>query len=142
MPSSQPTGHRQCAALPLRKTETGLELLLITSRETHRWVLPKGWPEEGLTDPEAACKEAFEEAGLLGRTSEAAVGSYGYLKRLKDGSRRLCEVAVFPMTVDCELEDWPERRERRRQWFKPEEAAALVAEEALADLLRGSIRLG
>lgn len=141
MPSSHSTGHRQCAALPLRETEGGLELLLITSRETHRWVLPKGWAEDGLTGSELACKEAFEEAGILGRASQAAVGSYGYLKRLKDGSRRLCEVAVFPMTVERELEDWPERRERRRRWFRLDEAAALVAEEDLADLLRRPIRL-
>lgn len=140
MPSPHSTSNRQCAALPLREAEGRLELLLITSRETCRWVLPKGWVEEGLTGPELACQEAFEEAGILGRTSQAAIGSYGYLKRLKDGSRRLCEVAVFPMTVECELEDWPERRERRRQWFRLDEAAALVAEEDLADLLRRPIR--
>lgn len=132
---SNRSGNRQFAALPLRRTERGLEVLLITSRETQRWVLPKGWAEKGLTGAELACKEAFEEAGILGRASEAAVGSYGYQKRLADGSRRRCEVAVFPMVVEQELEDWPERRERRRQWFRPDEAAALVAEAGLAVLL-------
>lgn len=115
---------------------------MITSRETHRWVLPKGWAEEGLTGAELASKEAFEEAGILGRTSQAAIGSYGYLKRLTDGSRRWCNVTVFPMMVEQELEDWPERRERRRQWFKVDDAAALVAEEDLADLLRRPVRMG
>jgi 8-oxo-dGTP pyrophosphatase MutT (NUDIX family) len=115
-------------------------VLLITSRETQPWVLPKGWAEKGLTGAEFACKEAFEEAGIIGRTRETAVGSYDYRKRLADGSHRRCKVSVFPMTVDQELDDWPERGEWRRQWFTPDEAAALVAERELAELLRRPVR--
>jgi 8-oxo-dGTP pyrophosphatase MutT (NUDIX family) len=133
---SKADAAQQFAAIPLRVTGSGLEVLLITSRERRRWILPKGWAEDGLTGSELAAKEAFEEAGLIGRMSATSVGSYGYRKRLADGSQRRCEVAVFRMTVEEELQDWPERGERHRQWFPLSAAAALVDEPDLAALLR------
>ncbi len=142
MPPSGPAADRQFAALPFRKTTRGIEVLLIISRETHRWELPKGWAEEGLSGAELARKEAFEEAGIVGWVSPAAVGTYRYLKRMADGEQRQCEVTVFPMTVEAELDDWPERGERQRQWFEIERAATLVEEAELANLLRQSLHLG
>ena len=128
---------QQFAALPLRHSLEGLEVMLITSRETGRWVLPKGWAEPDLTGAELASKEAFEEAGLLGQMCTVADGSYQYAKRLGDGSRRQCTVTVFCMTVGEELQDWPERHQRRRMWFKLDDAARVVAEADLATLLLG-----
>ena len=57
---------RQFAALPFSPREGETMVMLVTSRETHRWILPKGWAEKRLTGPELAAKEAFEEAGLVG----------------------------------------------------------------------------
>ena len=125
----------QYAALPFRAGPGGLEVLLITSRETHRWVIPKGWPMKGKTAAEAAAQEAFEEAGLAGRVAEAPVGTFHYAKRLKSGVERPVEVLVFPLHVETESDYWPERDERTRRWFTPGEAAAAVDEPELQALI-------
>ncbi|MDJ0389126.1 NUDIX hydrolase [Roseomonas sp. E05] len=130
------SGGQQFAALPVAEIEGEVRVLLVTSRETRRWVLPKGWAEEGLTPAELAAKEAFEEAGALGRVATQAIGSYRYSKRLKTGQELCCEVGVFPLHVERLLREWPEAHQRERRWFSPVQAAEQVQEEDLAALLR------
>src|SRR6185437_12240641 len=90
----------QFAALPWRRNAAGaVEVLLITSRETHRWVIPKGWPIKGKSSSKSAAQEAFEEAGLLGRIGKSPIGAYAYDKRLKNGRLQHVRVAVFPLLV-------------------------------------------
>lgn len=125
---------QQYGALPWRRTD-GLKILLITSRETKRWVIPKGWPIDGLTPAESAAQEAFEEAGIRGIANGMSYGHYDYQKQLR-GEVRHCRVDVFALEVNQILEKWPERRQRKRQWFDVEEAAGLVAEPALAAIIR------
>ncbi len=126
---------RQFAALPIAEREGEQMVMLVTSRETGRWVLPKGWAEKRLTGPELAAKEAFEEAGLKGQVAAKRVGSYRYLKQLPKGKAVTCEVEVFPMRVEQELDDWPERGQRRREWFTLGQAAMAVDEGDLVVLL-------
>ena len=135
---SAPAGkpRRQVAALPWRNGEHGLEVLLITSRDTGRWVTPKGGRMDGLTDAEAAAQEALEEAGVEGRIAETPLGEFHYLKRLKRRAPRPCVVAVYPLHVQRELADWQEREERVRRWMTVPEAAAAVEEADLASLIR------
>ena len=133
--SEEPT--RQCAALPLRRVNGRLEVLLVTSRETKRWVIPKGWLIAGLTAAQSAAREAHEEAGVEGRIAPAPLGSFVYEKRLKDGVLRPVRVEVFRLDVEAELDAWPEAVERSRRWMAPAEAAMLVAEPELAVLLQG-----
>jgi 8-oxo-dGTP pyrophosphatase MutT (NUDIX family) len=127
--------NRQVAALCYR-TSPRVEILLVTSRETRRWVTPKGWPMRDRTDPEAAAREAFEEAGVLGSVAEEPFGAFGYDKTLKSGEARTISAALYPLLVEQELPDWPERKQRARVWFTPSEAAAAVREEDLAELIR------
>ncbi|OYX75023.1 MAG: hypothetical protein B7Y95_04385 [Rhizobiales bacterium 32-66-11] len=90
----------QYAALPYRQRQDGeVQIRLITSRETRRWVVPKGWPIKGLTPPQTAAREAYEEAGLIGAMSPAAAGLYSYEKRLPPTRSVPCDVMVFPMKV-------------------------------------------
>lgn len=127
----------QYAALPWRLgPEARIEVMLITSRETRRWVIAKGWPIEGLTPHASAAREAFEEAGVVGETWEEPVGAYFYEKRLKSGKLRPVTVEVFPLRVDEELPDWPEKGQREKRWFAAKEAAALVHETQLQTLIR------
>ena len=126
---------RQFAALPFSPWKGETMVMLVTSRETHRWVLPKGWPEKRLTGPELAAKEAFEEAGLVGEVAPDPVGSYSYLKRLPGGRTLSCHVDVFPLRVERLLDEWPERRQRERRWFTLAEAAMAVEEGGLVALL-------
>ena len=126
----------QIAALPYQRRDGALRVLLVTSRGTRRWVIPKGWPMAGCEPHRAAEREAWEEAGALGQVGRRRLGAYRYAKRLRDGSAVPCAVAVFPLAVARLEERWPERDERERRWFAPEEAASLVEEPDLAALLR------
>jgi 8-oxo-dGTP pyrophosphatase MutT (NUDIX family) len=125
----------QVAALPWRKTAQGVEVMLITSRDTGRWVLPKGWPEGQEDLYEAAAREAAEEAGLSGSVSRFEIGRYYYGKRQPSGMEARCEVLVFPMEIDQVADKWPERKKRKRKWFSPEAAATMVREPDLGELI-------
>jgi 8-oxo-dGTP pyrophosphatase MutT (NUDIX family) len=127
---------RQVAALPWRTGATGREILMITSRETRRWVIPKGGRMAGKTDPQAAAVEAMEEAGVQGDIDPTALGAFRYAKRLKNGESRVCVVAVFPLKVLIQLGSWPEMDQRERRWMPVEAAAASVMEPDLAELIR------
>lgn len=126
--------RRQYAALPWRKGET-LEIMLVSSRETRRWVIPKGWPMKGRKPHTTAAVEALEEAGLLGKIDKTKLGSYHYHKRLKNGGTILCRVDVFPLRVVRQRKSWPEKKQRATKWHSPQEAAELVHEPELAELI-------
>lgn len=127
--------HIQSAALPWRMSDNGFEVLLITSRETGRWILPKGWPEQGETLAAAAEREAFEEAGIRGRISTNSLGAYHYSKASPSGLVRRCQVRVFALEVDEAEKRWPEKRHRDRRWLTPDDAAKRVMEPALAEMI-------
>lgn len=131
-------GNKQYAALPIRiLTDGTAQVMLITSRETKRWVIPKGWPMKGKTAAEAALTEAFEEAGIEGEIlGKKPLGTFHYLKVQATGERVLLRVNVFPMMVSAQLEDWPEKGHRETGWFAAAEAATMVAEPALAKFIR------
>lgn len=126
----------QYAALPYRMEGRQVRVLLITSRETHRWVIPKGWPMNGFKPQEAAAVEAAEEAGLIGQIEDEPVGSYRYLKRLKGGEEIAVQVIVFPFLVHGQGEAWKEQGQRAFRWFGYRSAASRVAEPSLRKLIR------
>ncbi|GLK84432.1 NUDIX hydrolase [Ancylobacter defluvii] len=126
----------QIAALPFRVSPEGqLEILLLTSRETHRAVIPKGWPIKNHKDWKSAQVEARQEAGVIGEIGRKPFGEYRYWKRL-DQHFALIKVEVFPLAVTRQLADWPERHERVQRWFQAEGAALLIDEPELGDLIR------
>jgi 8-oxo-dGTP pyrophosphatase MutT (NUDIX family) len=126
----------QYGVLPYRQGPVGrTQIALVTSRESRRWVIPKGWPERGLAPHAAAAREAREEAGLIGEVGHEAIGSYRYLKRMSGGTSVLCEVRVFPLRVRRQFATWPERMERRRKWFSRQGAARAVDETGLRELI-------
>lgn len=113
-----------------------MRILLITSRDTGRWVIPKGWPMKHRTAAEAAAREAYEEAGLRGEVSERSLGVYTYVKALIGGRRVPVAVRVFPLEVREMLRVYPETGQRRVKWFGPQAAARRVAEPELKMLIR------
>ena len=126
---------RQIAALPYRVEEDGqVRVLLITTRETRRWVIPKGNPIRGLAAHEAAAHEALEEAGVSGIPCPTPIGVFTYWKRRRNGTQRRADVEVFPLAVTDQAEDWPEQDERDTRWFSVAEAAA-VTESELSQLI-------
>ena len=126
----------QFAALPWRRGGAGeIEVLLITSRETRRWVIPKGWPIKGAKSAKSAAQEAFEEAGVIGKIGKRPVGAFTYDKRLKNGRLQHVRVAVFGLQVVREVEDYPEVGQREKLWLPLTEAAQRVDEPELTVLL-------
>lgn len=127
----------QTAALPWRRRPDGtVEVLLATSRDTGRWVLPKGWPHNGKSLGESASQEAYEEVGVRGRLAEKEFGHYSYLKWLDSGLNRRVRVSVFPLEVTEECDFWPEQGQREIHWTTCEIAARRVDEPELAAILR------
>ncbi|HEY0275053.1 MAG TPA: NUDIX hydrolase [Paenirhodobacter sp.] len=125
----------QAGALCLRRGAAGIEVLLISSLDTGRWVIPKGWPMAGRSLAGAAMQEAWEEAGVRGRLRPAAVGQYIYDKRRKGGLRQPTEIRVFAIDVIDLAEQYPEAGRRQRIWLAPDVAAERVAEPGLKRLL-------
>lgn len=110
--------------------------LLLTSRGTQRYVIPKGWQMKGKSDQQAAALEAKQEAGVTGEIEPAPVGTYQYWKRLKNAFIPIT-VTVYALEVGTELSSWKERGQRQRAWLTSQQAASLVDEPELASLLAG-----
>jgi len=131
---------RQIAALPYRTIGDGLsapiEVLLVTSRGTGRWVIPKGNFGKSEAAHAAAAREAEEEAGVIGAICPAALGRFEYRKTLRSGASVMVQVQVFPLAVTEELPHWAEGEQRTRQWFSLAAAADAVDEPDLQALIR------
>jgi 8-oxo-dGTP pyrophosphatase MutT (NUDIX family) len=123
----------QVAALCWRSSPI-LEILLVTSLRTRRWILPKGWPHPGLSLAQSAANEALEEAGVTGTVAAEPIGRYHYLKD-KDGSALPCAVEIFPLFVTGQRDSWPEKGARELLWLPAERAVAKVAEAGLKRIL-------
>ncbi len=121
----------QYAALPWRNNNGVVEVLLVTTLSTRRWIVPKGWPLAGKSPSQCAAHEAMEEAGLLGEIAEAPLGSFHYDKRRKSGETVLCRVHVFPMEVTRQRRSWAEKPLRQTCWCTLDDALARVKEPGL-----------
>jgi 8-oxo-dGTP pyrophosphatase MutT (NUDIX family) len=125
----------QVGALAIRTMAGAPQVLLVTSRGTKRWVIPKGWPWHDTPDHIAAAHEAREEAGILGETEADVFGAYRYMKRRKHDVVPVI-VNVFRMSVAQELDTWPEAHQRQRTWFSIPDAMAAVHEDELRELMQ------
>jgi 8-oxo-dGTP pyrophosphatase MutT (NUDIX family) len=127
----------QYGALPYRFTKLGApEILLVTTRQTKRWIIPKGWPIKGLKPAKSAAREAYEEAGVRGSVKTKAIGIFSYEKRSdEDGITFPCDVRVFPLLVRWQSKTWPESEQRVAQWLEPTVALPLVEENSLRRLI-------
>lgn len=126
----------QFGALCWRVKNGTLQVLLITSRRSRRWIIPKGWPMDQQTPADAAKTEAWEEAGVEGTASPVCLGIFSYRKELDPGETLPCIVAVFPVKVKSLSKDYPEKSDRRRRWFNSKKAAKLVEEPELATMIK------
>jgi 8-oxo-dGTP pyrophosphatase MutT (NUDIX family) len=134
-PSRKTTGV-QYGALPWRLHGQDVQILLITSRRTRRWIIPKGWPMEGCKPTVCAAREAEEEAGVSGEISKTPIGLYRYMKLLRDGVELPCRVEVFALKVTHESAEWDEMDARERRWCSVSEAAGAVLEPQLKMVIR------
>ena len=139
LPSGNADVATQVGALCYRVRDGEVQVLLVTSRSTRRWIIPKGWPVKGQSLPKAAETEAWEEAGVRGKLGRDCLGFYSYLKLGEaPGTPDVpCIVSVYPLKVKSIEKKYPERRDRQRRWFTPEDAARKVQEPELQRLLAG-----
>ncbi len=136
-PPPAPEALHQIAALPWRMGLDGrLEVCLVTTRETKRWTLPKGWPIKGETDRASARIEAEQEAGVSGKIADKPLGTFTYWKR-RQAHFDLVRVTVYPLRATKALKTWKEQAERQIRWLPAEDAALVVDEPELATLLKG-----
>lgn len=125
----------QLAALCHRKTKAGKEVLLVSS-SSGRWILPKGWPIDGLSAGEAAAQEAWEEGGVkASKIGEASMGSFYGRKTYDNGRSEPCETLVYKLKVADVSNDFPEANRRERIWVSPSQAAEMVDNAQLKSLL-------
>jgi 8-oxo-dGTP pyrophosphatase MutT (NUDIX family) len=130
--AGRPPVVMQYGALPYRVTASGsLELLLVTTRQSNRWIVPKGHRIKGLTPAQCAAREAFEEAGVRGAVEKKPIGAFRFVKTVDDALGVMCEVRIFPLKVKRELPNWPEAPERTPRWFEPSAALAVVNDSGL-----------
>lgn len=123
----------QFAALCFRQRKGKIQILLVTSRRTKRWIVPKGWPMEGKTPEESALQEAWEEAGVRGKVVGDCLGAYSYAKEVDGFS---CLAMLYPVEVKSLSKKYPEAKERKRRWVGRKKGARLVAEPELARMIR------
>lgn len=127
--------HSQCAALCFRSKGKRYEFLLITSRDSGRWIVPKGWRIKNLTAAETAAREAFEEAGVVGQVGAQPIGTFQYEKSLGGGIWVPCRVKVFALEVRKLVKIYPEAHQRQRKWFGKKRASQKVQESELRELI-------
>ncbi len=120
---------RQAGGLPYLQDGVGLEIVLITSRSSGKWIFPKGVIDPGETPESTAVKEAQEEAGVVGRITGEALGTY---EQEKWGG--LARIDIYPLAVESLLEEWEEQATRERLVVGFEEARQLLA-PSLAEIL-------
>ena len=136
-PMMQRPDRVQVAAICYQGSGDARKVLLITSRDTKRWIVPKGWPIDGLDASAAAAQEAWEEAGVKpANVASEPLGEFDYDKLMDGGGIVSCSTQVFAIEVDHLEDDFPEASERTRKWVAPKEAATLVDEEGLQEILK------
>jgi 8-oxo-dGTP pyrophosphatase MutT (NUDIX family) len=126
---------QQVGALCYRRTRNGPEILLITTRGTGKWMIPKGWLIQGLTEREVAEREAWEEAGIVGRAKKRAFGDFSYIKVVGKDRKLSARVRVFLLRVRRQRNNYPEMSQRKLAWLSPLEAASRVKETELKRIL-------
>jgi 8-oxo-dGTP pyrophosphatase MutT (NUDIX family) len=132
--ASMGKARKQYGAVPYRIRAGSVEVLLVTSRQTKRWIVPKGWPKK--TPRHTAKSEAYEESGVRGKLRRRALGSFEYRKKMTRGRKVKCLLKLFPLAVRKQAKSWPEQQERQTRWFKLNEATSRCSDAGLARLLR------
>lgn len=126
----------QFAALCYRVKNKRVEVLMITSRRSGRWIVPKGWPMPGKTPAQTAATEAWEEAGVHGKVHDQCLGVFSYHKAFTEEDGAPCLAMVYPVKVKALATKYPEAGQRRRKWMSLKKAADKVAEPELAQILK------
>ncbi len=137
LPNGEKTAVRtQFGALCYRFKGQDLRVLLVTSRKSGLWILPKGWPLDGATPAQTALREAEEEAGAIGKVTGGSIGLYSDVKTLTSNQQVPCVIAIYPIKVKKLLRSYREKSQRKRKWFSLKRAASTVDNPELRQFLK------
>ena len=126
----------QFAALCYRIVDGKVQILLVPSRRSGRWIAPKGWPMDGKTPYDAAAQEAWEEAGATGKVGTVPLGLFSYVKLIEGAPDYTCIAVIYPMRVKKLVKEYPEAAQRKRKWVSRKKAAGMVQEPELARIIK------
>ena len=125
--SSNPCKYfQQSGAVPVLDGK----VVLVTTRNSGRWIVPKGFVEPDMTPHESAAKEALEEAGVVGSVGDEELGSYSYAKW-----GGICIVQVYPLVVEKVLGEWEDMHVRKRTIVAPADAVDMIRNKELARIV-------
>ncbi|AML50262.1 MULTISPECIES: NUDIX hydrolase [Falsihalocynthiibacter] len=127
----------QFGAICYRVANGKIQILLITSRRSRLWIVPKGWPINGKTPAQSAAIEAWEEAGAIGVMGDACIGLYSHTKKATKGEILPVMVSLFALQVKRTAKKFPEKSQRKRKWVSRKKAASMVSDPELGKILRG-----
>ncbi|XP_005105176.1 diphosphoinositol polyphosphate phosphohydrolase 1 [Aplysia californica] len=118
-----PDGLRRRAACLCFKDRSEKEILLISStHDVTKWVVPGGGIDPGEEPDTAAAREALEEAG--------AAGVIDRLLGVFENSEKRTRTWVYAFYVEQLHDDWTEARslDRRRKWFQLRDARQALSD--------------
>ena len=131
----------QVGCICYKKEKKKLKILIITSRNSKRWIIPKGWIKKNLGSIRSAEAEAWEEAGVKGKCYKNTIGFYTYQKIGKNGKGRRCTVKVFALKVREQLNDFPEKNFRTLRWITPEKSHKFIENKELVQVLENFAKM-
>ncbi|HXZ28999.1 MAG TPA: NUDIX domain-containing protein [Terriglobales bacterium] len=128
-------GHRavfrtsvQVAAVCYRRQSHGVEFLLVRT-SSGKWIFPKGRVHELLSDSEAALREAWEEAGVIGSIDPECFHSFWYFKGSRGSDLEEPAVLMKAYLVEVLHQHPPQEEDRMPTWFAAAEARRRLGQD-------------
>ena len=128
---------RRYGALPWYRDEAGgVRVILITTRTTGSWSVPRGRRIPGKTRRRSAEIETYEESGKVARAGRK-LGAYLVAPRGGEAGRKglPLQVTVYAARVRRHVDAWPERGQRLVTDVTPTEAVGMVRDTGLAKII-------
>ena len=132
--------YNQIGALCYKIMDDKTQILLITSRKSKRWIIPKGWKIDKLTNRKSVALEAWEEGGVQGKVSNRSIGTYDYRKKKDSGDFFTCRVKVYGLRVKSLKRKFPEQGQRQLKWVDTNKAIEYVFEPELKNLIADFVK--
>ncbi|CAO2829832.1 unnamed protein product [Amaranthus hypochondriacus] len=126
-----------------RSLENCIQVLMITSPKRHDLVFPKGGWENDETVHEAARREAYEEAGVIGELDPTELGVWEFRSKSRQAISSLeggCRGYMYALKVTEELDTWPEQENHDRKWLSIREAFDLCRYDWMRDALKAFLK--
>src|SRR5690349_16159101 len=117
----------QLAAVCYRRRGPSVEFLLVNTNGGNKWTFPKGDPELSLSHGQAAAREAWEEAGVVGSIESRHFCLYLHSKGIFWKPPGVREFVIKAFLLEVARVETPQESSRNPTWFSPEETKKFLA---------------